>query len=46
MMDRNIKLGGFNLILQVREVFLKEMVIKLRLARQIGINQEKWTWRS
>lgn len=46
MMDTNIKLGGFNLILQVREVFLKEMVIKLRLAGQIGVNQEKWTWRS
>ena len=37
MMDRNIKLGGFNLILQVREVFLKEMVIKLRLAGQIEL---------
>lgn len=46
MMARNIKLGGFNLILQVREVFLKEMVIKLRLAGQIGVNQEKRTWRS
>ena len=37
MMDRNIKLGGFNLILHVREVFLKEMVIKLRLAGQIEL---------
>ena len=38
MMDRNKKLGGFNLILQVKKVFLKEMVIKLRLAGQIGVN--------
>ena len=46
MMDRNKKLGGFNLILQVKKVFLKEMVIKLRLAGQIGVNREKRTWRS
>lgn len=32
-MYRNIKLGDFNLILQVRKIFLKEMMIKLRLAR-------------
>ena len=46
MMDSNIKLGGFNLILQVKKAFLKEMVIKLRPAGQIGVNREKQTWRS